>query len=161
MRNTPRISVIGAGQCGPELASLAFDLGKGIAIRGYILVCGGLGGVMEAACKGAAEFGGTTIGIIPGTDRGEANPFVGIPVATGLGHMRNFLVVCNGDIVCALGGGYGTLSEIGLARKIGLDVIALDGWNHTTDVIVATDIAHMLSNVDARLRNLPVRQAEV
>jgi uncharacterized protein (TIGR00725 family) len=92
-------------------------------------VCGGLGGVMEAACRGAKDAGGTTVGILPGTDRAAANPFVDVAVATGLGEARNALVVRAADAVIAIGGGYGTLSEIALALKAGKRVVGLETWD--------------------------------
>jgi uncharacterized protein (TIGR00725 family) len=91
-------------------------------------VCGGLGGVMDAACRGAKDAGGTTVGILPGTDRAAANPFVEVAVATGLGEARNALVVRAADAVIAIGGGYGTLSEIALALKAGKRVVGLGTW---------------------------------
>jgi uncharacterized protein (TIGR00725 family) len=93
-----------------------------------VLVCGGLGGVMEAACRGAKDGGGTTVGILPGTDRGEANEFVDVAIPTGLGEARNALVVRAADALIAVGGGYGTLSEIALALKAGKRVVGLGSW---------------------------------
>jgi uncharacterized protein (TIGR00725 family) len=93
-----------------------------------MVVCGGLGGVMEAACRGARAGGGTTIGILPGSDRGDANPFVDVAIPTGLGEARNALVVRAADALIAVGGGYGTLSEIGLALKAGKRVVGLGTW---------------------------------
>jgi len=103
-----------------------------LARRGAILVCGGLGGVMEAACKGAKDAGGTTVGILGGEDRSDANPFVDVAIATGLGEARNAVIVCAADAVVAVGGGYGTLSEIALAlrrskRVVGLGTLDVDG----------------------------------
>jgi uncharacterized protein (TIGR00725 family) len=95
------------------------------------VVCGGLGGVMAAACRGAAEVGGLTVGILPGRDRTLANPWVGIAVPTGLGELRNGLVVLASDVVVAVGGGYGTLSEIALALKLGRPVVGLSTWDLT------------------------------
>jgi uncharacterized protein (TIGR00725 family) len=93
-----------------------------------MLVCGGRGGVMEAACRGAQEAGGVTVGILPGTDHSEANPYLDIPIVTGLGEARNAIVVRTADAVIAVSGGYGTLSEIGLAMKMGRPVIGLRTW---------------------------------
>jgi uncharacterized protein (TIGR00725 family) len=100
-----------------------------IAERGALLVCGGLGGVMEAACRGARAAGGTTLGLLPGADRAEANPHVTVAVPTGLGEARNALVVRAADAVVAIGGGYGTLSEIALALRAGKPVIGLGTWD--------------------------------
>lgn len=123
------ISVIGGSQCTEEEAKLAEAVGRGLATRGHILVCGGLGGVMEAACRGAREAGGTTVGILPSTSRQDANPYVDIPIVTGLGHARNAVVVNSGAAVIAIGGSYGTLSEIGLARAASIPVVGLKTWH--------------------------------
>ncbi len=110
-----RVSVIGGGSVPAETADLAADVGRELARRGHVVVCGGLGGVMAAACRGAKAAGGETIGILPGEDRDAANPHVDVAVATGMGHARNALVVLNGDAVVAVAGSAGTLSEIGFA----------------------------------------------
>lgn len=128
MTRDRRVSVIGAGDCGPETAEIARRLGRLLAGRGFTLVCGGLGGVMAAAAQGAREAGGRTVGILPGLDRSAANPYIDLPLVTGLGPMRNFLVAANGDVAVAVEGGAGTLSEIGLALKIGRPVIGLGRW---------------------------------
>jgi uncharacterized protein (TIGR00725 family) len=122
------ISVIGPGRCAGQQYHEAQEVGRLIASRGAILVCGGLGGVMEAAARGAREGGGSTVGILPGHDRAVANPYIDEAVTTGLGEARNLIVVSTGDAVIAVGGGYGTLSEIGLAVKIGRPVVILHGW---------------------------------
>ena len=126
------IGVIGGSEARPQIASLAEEVGREIARRGAVLVCGGLGGVMEAACRGAAAEGGLTIGILPGDDRRAANPFVRIPVVTGLGTARNVAVVRSSQVVIAIDGGYGTLSEIGHALQSGIPVIGLDTWSLAT-----------------------------
>jgi uncharacterized protein (TIGR00725 family) len=107
---------------------VAESVGRELASRGAVLVCGGLGGVMEAACTGAKGGGGTTIGILPGTDRAAANPFVDFAIPTGLGEARNALVVRAADALIAIGGGYGTLSEIAFALKAGKPVVGLGTW---------------------------------
>jgi uncharacterized protein (TIGR00725 family) len=94
-----------------------------------VVVCGGLGGVMEAACRGAREAGGLTVGILPGADRAAANPFVEVAIPSGLGEARNALVVRAADALIAVGGGYGSLSEIALALKAGKRVVGLDSWD--------------------------------
>jgi uncharacterized protein (TIGR00725 family) len=104
---------------------VATEVGRHLANAGAVLICGGLGGVMEAAARGAREAGGRTMGLLPGTDADEANPWIELPVATGLGEARNLLVVRTGEAVIAIGGGWGTLSEIALARKIGRRVVTL------------------------------------
>ena len=130
-----RISVIGDGTCCEQTAHKAYELGRLIAEAGYDLVCGGLGGVMEAACKGAKQAGGTTIGILPGTDIHSANEFVEIPIVTGLTHMRNFLVVANSAACVAVEGKWGTLSELALAGKIGKPVVAIGKFSKIEGVI--------------------------
>jgi len=129
----PYISVIGGGRCTAPQYAMAERVGRLIAELGAVLVCGGLGGVMEAAARGAKEGGGTTLGILPGYDRSAANPYIDTTVATGLGHGRNLIVVSSGDAVVSVGGGYGTLSEIGLARKIERPVMVLGGWRLARD----------------------------
>jgi uncharacterized protein (TIGR00725 family) len=125
-----QIAVIGSGRCeqDSELALLAEQVGEGVARAGGVLVCGGLGGVMEAASRGAAEAGGTVLGILPATDLDDANPHCTHVVATGIGHGRNLAVVSSGEAVIAVGGEWGTLSEIGFARAIGRTVVALRSW---------------------------------
>ncbi len=122
------ISVIGAGEPASEVAEMAETVGRYLALRGITIVCGGLGGVMEAACRGAKSAGGTTIGILPGNDPSAANPWVDIPICTGLGYARNVIVVKTGRAVVAVGGAYGTLSEIGHALGDGIPVIGLHTW---------------------------------
>lgn len=123
------IAICGAGQCDGGIAALAETVGRGVAAGGATLICGGLGGVMAAACRGARAAGGLTIGLLPGSDTSAANPDVVVPIATGLGEGRNLLIVSSADVVIAIGGEYGTLSEIALARKIGRTVIGLRTWN--------------------------------
>ena len=122
------VSVVGPAICTPAQSETAEEVGRLLAERGAILVCGGRGGVMEAACRGAQKAGGLTIGILPGIDRQEGNPFLTFALPTGLGNARNTLVAIAGDVVIAIGGGYGTLSEIGIALKQGRRVIGLDTW---------------------------------
>ena len=122
------ISVIGAGSAGPEVLELARRVGGEIARAGWGLVCGGMGGVMQAACQGAFEAGGLTVGILPGTDPSVANAYVRVPIATGLGQGRNLLVVLAGAGALAVSGRAGTLSEIGHALKQGKPVVGLKSW---------------------------------
>jgi len=129
MMNKKFIAVIGGGQPSPQEAQLAEEVGRELAMRGAILVCGGLGGVMEAACKGAQSEGGVTIGILPGENRQAANPYVQIPIVTGIGNARNVAVVKSAQAVIAIGGSYGTLSEIGHALRSGIPVIGLNTWS--------------------------------
>jgi uncharacterized protein (TIGR00725 family) len=125
-----QISVIGPGtpEGDPEILSDAEAVGRGIAEAGAVLVCGGLTGVMEAASKGAFEASGTVLGILPALSRADANPYVTYAVATGIGEARNLAVVASGAAVIAVGGEWGTLSEIAYARKIGRPVVAIQSW---------------------------------
>jgi uncharacterized protein (TIGR00725 family) len=121
--------VVGPGEASASQQEAAEAVGRLLALRGAVVVCGGLGGVMEAACRGARGEGGTTVGILPGLDRRAANPHVEVAIATGLGEARNALVVRAADALIAIGGAYGTLSEIALALKAGKPVIGLDTWD--------------------------------
>jgi uncharacterized protein (TIGR00725 family) len=123
------VALVGDGRSDPRLDVVAEEAGRRLAEAGAVLVCGGLGGVMAAACRGAVGAGGRTVGILPGTDRHESppNPHVDVAVFSGLGQGRNLLVVLSGDAVLAIGGGWGTLSEIALARKHGRPVVQLAG----------------------------------
>ena len=125
-----QISVIGSSRVEPgsELAELAEEVGRLLAEAGATVVCGGRGGVMEAAARGAAQAGGEVIGIVPGTSVEEANPHCTHVVASGVGSARNLAVVASGDAVIAVGGAWGTLSEIGHARALGRTVVALQSW---------------------------------
>ncbi len=128
------IGVIGGGgEITPETANLAEEVGREIARRGAALVCGGLGGVMEAACKGACAEGGITIGILPGESRRTANQYVKIPIVTGMGYARNVAVVKSSQAVIAIDGSYGTLTEIGHALQSGIPVIGLKTWSISLD----------------------------
>ena len=122
------VGVIGSSKAEGELLSLAEEVGAEIAKRGAAVVCGGLTGVMEAVCKGARREGGLTIGIIPSDNRNDANPYVQIPIVTGMGTGRNVMLVKTADVVIAVGGEFGTLSEIAHALKLGKTVIGLRSW---------------------------------
>lgn len=122
------VAVIGAGQASAVETKLAEAVGAALAKKGAVVVCGGLGGVMEAACRGASLNGGLTIGILPGDNRQTANPFVEIPVVTGMGYARNVIVVKSAQAVIAVGGKYGTLSEIAYALQDNIPVIGLNTW---------------------------------
>ncbi len=126
----PTIGVIGGAHASPETLATAYETGKYIANNNAVLVCGGLGGVMEAASRGASENGGVVVGIIPGTDKSAANPYVRIVIPSGMGYARNTLVVNAADVLIAFPGAFGTLSEIGFALNAGKTVIYLPGaWN--------------------------------
>ena len=122
------IAVIGGGECSAQEAELAEAVGRELARRGATLVCGGLGGVMKAACKGASSEGGITIGILPGDNNQAANPYVQIPIVTSMGYARNVVVVKSAQAVIAVGGSYGTLSEISHALQSRIPVIGLNTW---------------------------------
>jgi uncharacterized protein (TIGR00725 family) len=124
----PWIAVCGPGEAAVADLAAAEDVGAGIAEAGAVLVCGGLGGVMEAACRGARSRGGLTVGLLPGDDRSAANGWVQLAIPTGIGEMRNALIVRAADAVIAIGRGWGTLSEIALARKRGIPVVGLGSW---------------------------------
>jgi uncharacterized protein (TIGR00725 family) len=124
----PYVSVVGPGEASAEEVDAAERIGRGLAAAGAVVVCGGLGGVMAAACRGAFERGGMTVGILPGLDRAAANDYVRVAIPAGLGELRNGLVVRAGDVVVAVGGAYGTLSEVALALKTGVPVVGLGTW---------------------------------
>ncbi|CAN5842578.1 TIGR00725 family protein [soil metagenome] len=132
------VAIVGSGTASGELYEKAREVGRLVAEMGATVVCGGLSGVMEAAARGAAEAGGTAIGILPDEDRKRQNEYLTYSVATGVGQARNLAVVCSGDVVVVVGGEYGTLSEIGLARKVGRQVVVLEGWNLGEHVISAS-----------------------
>jgi uncharacterized protein (TIGR00725 family) len=131
------VAVVGSGTATGDLYEKARTVGRLVAERGATVVCGGLSGVMEAAARGTTEAGGTAIGILPDEDRRRQNGYLAYSVATGVGQARNLAVVCSGDVVIAVGGEYGTLSEIGLARKVGRPVVVLEGWDLEEHVTVA------------------------
>lgn len=127
---SPMIGIIGESQFSDQAhRDLAEEVGRLIASAGYVVICGGLGGVMEAACRGAQQAGGRTIGILPGPDRSEANPHVDVAIATGSGPMRNVIIALTADVLIAIGGGFGTLSEIGHALRLGKPIIGLRTWD--------------------------------
>ena len=139
------IAVIGGSEVTPQISRLAEEVGRELAKRGIIVVCGGLTGVMEAVCRGAKEAGGTTIGILPGSDPDDANQYVDIPICTAMGYARNIIIVHTGRAVIAVDGSYGTLSEIGHALAEDIPVIGLDTWDLARNglddsrIITATD----------------------
>jgi uncharacterized protein (TIGR00725 family) len=129
MTRAPYVAVVGPGEASPQELHAAEEIGAGLAAAGAVVVTGGLGGVMEAACRGARSRRGRTIGILPGEDRDAANGWVEIAIATGLGELRNGLVVRAADALVAIGGAYGTLSEVALALKLGRPVVGLGTWD--------------------------------
>lgn len=142
MSRTPYIGVVGPGEASPPELALAEEVGAGLASLGAVVVTGGLGGVMEAACRGARSRRGRTLGILPGDDRDAANGWVEIAVATGMGELRNGLVVRASDALVAIGGGHGTLSEVAFALKLGRVVVGLGTWAvHGVDEVSTADAA--------------------
>ena len=128
MARAPRIGVIGGNEVSPALYAEAERVGRLLASAGAEVFCGGMGGAMEAVCKGAAAAGGMTVGILPDADLSRANAFVKVPIATGLGYARNYLIVHNSDALIAIGGSEGTLNEMAAALNMGLTVVAIDSW---------------------------------
>jgi len=133
------IGVIGGGQCSPEVDKLAEEVGAEIAKRKTALICGGLGGVMEAACRGAKSANGITIGVLPGISKGDANRFVDVPIVTGMSEARNLIIVRTADAVIAVDGRFGTLSEISFCLVYGVPVVGLQTWDIDASIIKATD----------------------
>ena len=144
----PWIAVVGAGRASADELAAAEEVGAGIAAASAVLICGGLGGVMEAACRGARSRGGLTVGLLPGVDREEANGWVVVALPTGLGEARNALVVRAADAVVAIGGGWGTLSEIALALKAGIPVVGVGTWEVARD---GTPVEGVLAAPDPRV----------
>jgi len=132
----PLVAVIGGGSCNDEIYALAEEVGREIAIRQGIVVCGGLYGVMEACCKGAKSAGGVTIGILPGIGIDESNDYVDIPIATGLGMARNAIIARTGRVAVAVDGKYGTLSEIGFFLQLEKPVVGLRTWDIPNVIMV-------------------------
>jgi uncharacterized protein (TIGR00725 family) len=122
------IAVIGGDPAPQHALDQAEAVGREVALRGHTLICGGMGGVMEAACKGASEAGGLTIGVLPDSDRDAMNPYVQVPIVTGIGRARNLAIALTADAVIAIDGGYGTLSEIAFALQHGKPIAGLGTW---------------------------------
>ncbi|HUZ28118.1 MAG TPA: TIGR00725 family protein [Solirubrobacteraceae bacterium] len=131
------VGVVGASEASPDAAAAAEAIGRGLAEAGALVVCGGRGGVMAAACRGAQSAGGLTVGILPGATRQEANQWLSVAIPTSLGELRNGLIVRAVDVVIAVAGGYGTLSEIALALKLGVPVVGWETWQ--IDGVLAVD----------------------
>jgi len=141
------IAVIGAGSCDQHIYRLAETAGRELAGRGYTVICGGLGGVMEAVCKGARSAGGTTIGILPGETIESANSYVDIPVATGMGIGRNIIIIRSAAAVLAIDGAYGTLSEIAFALQLNKPVVGLETWDVSADIIHTRNISDAVNEI--------------
>jgi hypothetical protein len=133
------IGVIGAGKCSKKIFTLAEEVGTEIAKAGAILVCGGLGGVMEGAAKGAKGAKGITVGILPGDSKEEANPYIDIPILTGIGEARNLVVIRSSDAVIALPGKYGTLSELSFAVKLDKPIVGISSWDVSEKIVKTKD----------------------
>ncbi len=131
LRKSPRIGVMGPSDCPAHVREAAYQVGRAVARRGGILICGGGSGVMEAAAQGAKEAGGVTVGILPGASASDANAFIDIPIVTDLGNARNAINVLTSQAIIAIGGACGTLSEIALALKCGTPVVGLRTWRLT------------------------------
>jgi uncharacterized protein (TIGR00725 family) len=129
----PYVGVLGPGEATTETTEIAEQLGAELARRGAVVVCGGLGGAMEAVCRGAKSAGGLTVGILPGLDRSAANQHVDVAIPTGIGELRNGLVVRAADVVIAVHGEFGTLSEVSFALKTGIPVVGIDTWELLKD----------------------------
>lgn len=161
------VAVIGGSVCSSEEESIAELVGKELAGNGFILVCGGRGGIMEAACRGAMSVNGITVGILPGCDRTEANPFLTVSIPTGLGEARNAIVVSSAEVVVAIGGGYGTLSEIGLALKTGKPVVGIHTWSFSRGnvldkgVICCDTVEELIQRVRMLMKRTGCRILEV
>ena len=149
MNDRKFIAVIGGSDPSPEVNKLAEEVGRELARRDVVLICGGMGGVMEAACKGASAEGGMTIGILPGDSRQSANSYVQIPIVTGIGYARNVAVVKSAQAVIAIDGNYGTLSEIAYALQGEIPVIGLNTWSLTKDDQSENPIIQMTNPADA------------
>lgn len=143
------VAVIGAGDPPPHAIALAENVGRELAKRGVMVVCGGLRGVMEAVCRGAKSAGGTTIGILPGNEPLAANDYIDIPIMTGMGYARNVIVVKTGRVAIAIDGAYGTLSEIGHALGDGIPVIGLQTWQLPPRTDLPLQIIHTSSPEEA------------
>ena len=142
-------AVIGPHRCDDETAALAAEVGAGLARAGFTLITGGEFGAMEAASRGAHEAGGTVVGLLPGTDRAGANRYSDISVATGVGYARNLSVVSSADVVVAVGGEWGTLSEIGLAGVVGRPVVLLAGWRLEHATGMPSEVAYAETAAEA------------
>ncbi len=144
------IAVIGTGESSPKAEKIAKEVGCEIAKKKAILINGGLGGVMEASAKGAKSYGGTTIGILPGMNASDANPYIDIALPTGMGDMRNILIVRSANAIIAVNGSFGTLSELAIAIKLAKPVIGIDTWDISENIIVVnTPLEAVSEAIDA------------
>jgi uncharacterized protein (TIGR00725 family) len=146
------IGVIGAGQAGCAACETARLVGRLIAASGAVLICGGLGGIMDAACRGAREAGGHTLGILPGADAEQANPWVSLAIPTNLGHARNMIIAHAAEALIAVAGEFGTLSEMAIGLKLGKPVIVLGSWPGLPDVVYVDTPEEAVAAVMAELK---------
>jgi hypothetical protein len=154
-----KISVIGGSEANNEIYNLAYEVGREIAKSGAVLICGGLGGTMEAVCKGAKKEGGLTIGILPTTNENDANKYVDIKIPSGIGYARNMIVVLSSHAVIAIDGSSGTLSEIAYALTFNKPVIGLKTWElHTYESRTLPDIIRARTAKEAV--NLALKEAK-
>lgn len=153
------IAVIGGSTADTDELAAAEIVGRILAEQGAVLICGGRGGVMEAACRGAKSAGGLTVGILPGRERSEANPYVDIPIVTGMGEARNAIVVRSAQAVVAIGGGYGTLSEIAFALHFGVPVVGLGTWQPVRTGTPTPPIVNAASPQEAAERALALARS--
>ena len=140
LRTRPLVAICGSGTGEPDTLAAASEMGSLLARRSAIVVCGGLGGIMTAVAEGVQKAGGVSIGILPGNDPEEANPFIDIPIATGLGHLRNAIITRAAGAVIAFPGGAGTMSEVGFGIKMGKTVIGFRAWKDVAGVVYADDV---------------------
>ncbi len=152
------IAVIGGSSCPPEVAAAAEEVGRLLAEQGAVVVCGGLTGVMEAVCKGARQAGGHTIGILPGSERSDANSYIEFALPTGMGHARNALVARSAHAVIAIDGSYGTLSEMAFALAFGTPIIGLNTWEIGLEGQQDTGVIRVASPQEAVERALAAAQ---
>ena len=148
------ISVIGGGECGPAERKLAEEVGALVAQRGATLICGGLGGVMEAVCKGAKSEQGLTIGVLPGDDKSEANPYVDVAIATGMGIGRNLIIIRSADAVISISGGFGTLSEIAFALQLQKPVVGINTWDISDRILTVQTAKEAINKIDSLFSQL-------
>jgi uncharacterized protein (TIGR00725 family) len=152
--------VIGGSAPTKKEAAAAEAVGRALAEVGAVLICGGRGGVMEAACRGARSAGGLTIGVLPGTSRSQANPYVDIPIVTGLGEARNAIIIRTAQAVIAVGGSYGTLSEIGFALAFGVPVVGLGTWEVKREGHLPAPIVYTATPEEAVARALALARRQ-
>lgn len=151
MYHNQKIAVIGARQCDQRLYDLAEETGNLLAKNGYAVICGGLGGVMEAVCKGAKASNGLTIGILPGENPADANPFVDIAIASGMGISRNLIIIRSSAGVVAINGGFGTLSELAFALQLQKPVIGIETWDVSDQIDCADNPAEVIEKLNRHI----------